>query len=171
MKQLVSTLLVFFVLLSLAPALSAADQYVGVSKCAMCHKKRHESHVNKYMAGKHYHSFKTLKGDEQKKADCLSCHTTGYGKGGYEVKDDAFWNPAADDKAGARAVKQMADLQRVSCEMCHVDLVNKDNYKSHSKKDGYQALAPTAETCKSCHNEKSPTHKPINFTEEIKKLK
>ncbi len=171
MKYLMSMLLVTFLLLGLAPELSAADDYNGVSKCMMCHKKKHESHTSKYMAGRHYLAFESLKADEQKKAECVVCHTTGFGKGGYELKDEAFWNPAADDKAGKRAVKLMTDHQRVGCESCHVDLLNKDNYKSHSKKDGYKVAAPTPETCKTCHNEKSPTHKPINFTEEIKKLK
>ncbi|MCK5519839.1 MAG: hypothetical protein KAI81_01890 [Candidatus Marinimicrobia bacterium] len=172
MKRLLTLILVMGFGLS-TTTLFAGDYYMGAKKCGMCHKKKHEVH-NKAMTA-HPHmttAFGKLNAEEQKNPECVVCHTTGFAKGGYEIKDEAFWTPAEDDSKGKKAVKRMKNLQMVGCESCHTDMTDKDNYMKHKKKDsGYVAYKPDENNCKTCHNPKSPTFKKINFAEEIKKLK
>ena len=166
MKRVFASIVTFAFLLS-AASLLAAD-YQGADKCSMCHKRKHAEHYT--AMSEHAHmttAWGKLSADEQKKAECVVCHTTGFGDGGYEIKDAAFW---ANDKD--KEVKRMAGLQMVGCEACHSDLAVKANYNGHkSKEPSYTPVKPTAETCKKCHNEKSPTFKPLNFAEEMKKFK
>ena len=177
MKKSISVLLTAIFLFAAGGLIAGDISYQGSKKCIMCHKKKNAEHVTAMKAHKHFYAFDVLKADEKTKAECVVCHTTGFGNGGYEIKDAAFWSPAADDKAGIKAQKKMADLQYVGCESCHTDLTNSANFKAHKKKNketgeyGYKPVHNTAETCKACHNEKSPTFKPLNFEEEIKKLK
>ncbi len=177
-----------FMLIGLTFCLFAQDfDYVGVSKCKMCHKKEEKgAQFKKWEASPHAGAFETLKSEKsaqiaKKKgiegkaweaAECLKCHSTGFGVGGYEVKDEKFWNPDAEDKAGAKAVKRMNALQAVGCEACHGP---GSKYKSkktmlgiyNEELNGIEfGLSPiTEKTCAGCHNEDSPTHKPFNFEE------
>lgn len=172
MRKFIIGLLAGALLLAFAGVGAAADaEYQGVKKCSMCHKTKNKSHVDKYMASKHFKAFESLKAADQQKADCVACHTTGFGKGGYEIKDAKFWSPADDDAAGKKAMAAMAELQKVGCESCHSDLTNPENFKNHKKDAAYKPVLPTADNCKVCHNEKSPAFKAINFVEEIAKMK
>jgi hypothetical protein len=164
----------------------------GNAKCKMCHKKVEAGEqYAKWAAGSHAGAFETLKsekssqiakekgieGDAWKAPECLKCHVTGFGDGGYEVKCDGFWNPAAEDKAGAKAVKRMNGLQSVGCEACHGA---GSKYKSSKTMKAIYAgeidgttvgLTKIDEkTCMVCHNEESPTYKPFNFKEKIKEV-
>ena len=187
MKKIIITIL------TLTAFIFAQDfKYVGNSKCKMCHNKVAKGEqYSKWVAGPHANTFETLKseestqiakdkgieGDAWKAPECLKCHTTGFGTGGYEVKCDAFWNPAADDKAGAKAVKRMKGLQDVGCEACHGA---GSKYKSSKTMKAIYAgeidgstvgLTKIDEsTCTVCHNEESPTYKPFNFEERIKEV-
>ncbi len=117
---------------------------------------------------------KGIKVEAWKAPECLKCHTTGFGKGGYEVKGDTFWNPTADDKDGAKAVKRMEGLQAVGCEACHGA---GSEFKSSKVKKAILAGEITAAsvgllkvnkaTCTACHNENSPTHKPFKYDEKV----
>jgi hypothetical protein len=173
-------------ILALTAFVIAQDfDYVGSSKCKMCHNKVEKgAQYTKWLEGPHSGAFETLKSDESaaiaaekgiesnawEAPECLKCHTTGFGDGGYEVKCEAFWNPAADDKDGAKAVKLMADLQNVGCESCHGA---GSGYKSTKAKKAIAAGEITAEsvgllevneaTCVACHNEESPTYKPFDY--------
>ncbi len=163
-------------------------EYVGTKKCGSCHKKEEQgAQLGKWESGSHAGAFETLKSEEAIKiaqekglemdpweaAECLKCHTTGYGAGGYEVKDEAFWNPAADDRKGKKAVKLMSALQAVGCESCHGP---GSEYKSKKKMKAIYAgevdgatlgLMPiTEETCVGCHNEESPTFKAFDFAKQ-----
>lgn len=174
--------------LTLTAFIFAQDfEYVGSAKCKMCHKKVEDGNqYGKWEAGPHAKAFETLKsersaqiaaekgieGDAWKAPECLKCHVTGFGAGGYEVKCKDFWNPAAEDKAGAKAVKRMKGLQAVGCESCHGA---GSKYKSKKVKLAIVAgeieaasvglLEVDEATCITCHNEESPTHKPFNFEE------
>lgn len=143
----------------LAPWASAAPEYVGSSKCKICHKAEYEA----WLKEKHSKAMDSLKPEEQKKADCLACHTTGYGK------------PA----------KPGADLADVGCEACHGPASEyKDVKIMHKKKfevdrQGQLKLgmaaglipSPGQAVCVSCHNAKSPTFKGFNFKEAVQKVK
>jgi hypothetical protein len=184
---------VIITVLTLAAFIFAQDfEYVGNAKCKMCHKKVEAGEqYAKWAAGSHAGAFETLKsekssqiakekgieGDAWKAPECLKCHVTGFGDGGYEVKCDGFWNPAAEDKAGAKAVKRMNGLQSVGCEACHGA---GSKYKSSKTMKAIYAgeidgttvgLTKIDEkTCMVCHNEESPTYKPFNFKEKIKEV-
>ena len=116
---------------------AAKHQFVGETKCKMCHKEQYES----WMTTKHAKAWASLKPEEQKKADCVGCHTTG--------------KTAADSM-----------LVNVACEACHGP---GGDYKATNKmKDPKLAaeagLLPITEaTCTRCHNKKSPTFKAFDF--------
>jgi hypothetical protein len=88
-------------------------------------------------------------------AECLSCHTTGYGQPG-----------------GFVSVAETPKLVGVQCEVCHgpgagylkpelMSLKNK-NYK-RSEVVAAGMIIPSEELCASCHNEKSPFYKPFDY--------
>ena len=144
-------------------AATPGHAYIGVKKCMMCHKGEAKGMVHeKWLATKHANAFKTLvdkKDGSEKKAECLACHTTGFDKAGYVV-------------GAATAV----EFEGIQCEACHGP--GADYKLTHSKdlaaaaKAGFVAI-PTQETCKTCHNDKSPTFKkdhPFNFEEMHKKI-
>lgn len=133
--------------------------YIGVSKCKMCHKGAAKGEVfEKWQKSLHAKALDTLKAKkEDKNPKCLECHVTGYGApSGYKIGD-----PNA------------ANLEGVQCEVCHGP---GSGYKSMSiMKDKKQAIAnglivPTEAMCKKCHNPKSPTFKGFNYTEALKKI-
>lgn len=181
-------LLIFMI--SLTFCLFAQDfEYVGNMKCKMCHKKVEVGEqYAKWEASSHAKAFETLKseksaqiaaekgieGEAWKAPECLKCHVTGFGVDGYEVKCDDFWNPAEDDKAGAKAVKRMKGLEAVGCEACHGP---GSKYKSKKVKLAIVAgeieassvglLKVNKETCIACHNDESPTYKPFNYEEKV----
>ncbi len=184
-------LLIFMI--SLTFCLFAQDfEYIGNAKCKMCHKKEEKgAQYSKWEATSHAGAFETLKSekatqiakekgiasDAWKAPECLKCHTTGFGAGGYEVKDEAFWSPVADDKVGAKAVKRMTGLQSVGCEACHGP---GSKYKSKKVKQAIIAgekeassvglLEVNEETCMTCHNEDSPTYKSFNYEERAAEI-
>ncbi len=166
--------------------------YVGTSKCGMCHKSdKKGAQLKVWEAGSHAGAFETLKSDESTKiaeklglkvpayeaGECLVCHTTGYGAGGYEVKDAAFWEEKTEKGKPTKAAKRMSGLQSVSCEACHGA---GDKYKSSKvMKEIYAGtldgktvglIVPDEAVCKTCHNEKSPTFKSFVFAEKVKEI-
>lgn len=173
-------------ILALTAFVIAQDfDYVGSAKCKMCHNKAEKgAQYTKWLEGPHSGAFETLKSDESaaiaaekgiegnawEAPECLKCHVTGFDDGGYEVKCEAFWNPAGDDKDGAKEVKRMEALKGVGCESCHGA---GSAYKSSKAKKAIAAGEITAEsvglleineaTCVACHNEESPTYKPFDY--------
>jgi len=120
---------------------------------------------------------KGLKSSPDKAPECLECHTVVFGAGGYEVMDEKFWSPADDDRAGKKAAKRMENLKNVGCENCHGP---GSAYKKKkimeaidagtASRDEYGLLKPNEESCKRCHNERSPSYKPFNFEERIAEI-
>lgn len=82
--------------------LTATADYVGSQACQSCHAKEYET----WSQQPHAHSVATLekKGDAGK-GECLTCHTTGYGR------------PTGFPKDGK--VAEHANLANVGCESCH----------------------------------------------------
>lgn len=153
MKRCLLVLLGIVVLFSM----TFAAEYIGSAKCKMCHKGEKKGNVaEKWDASLHSKAFEGLKkGGNEKKAECLTCHVTGFGKG-YKVGD-----------ANAAA------FEGVGCESCHGP---GSEYKAMSvMKDKKAAAAkglitPTEATCLTCHNKKSPTFKGFNFADAVKKI-
>ncbi len=180
------------ILITAGFAKSSAPEYIGSNKCKSCHKK--EKSGAQYLVwqeSKHANAFDVLLTDEASKIakekglknlpheapECLECHTVGFGKGGYEVKDEAFWNPADDDTQGKKAVKRMKNLKHVGCEVCHgpgSEYKKKKTMKAifEGTKNGtdFGLTTVTEETCKQCHNERSPSFKEFNYEERKKEI-
>ena len=114
-----------------------AFKYVGEKSCKTCHKVEYDS----WLTLKHANAWAALKPEEQKKPECVSCHSTG--------------KTAADSL-----------IVNVSCEACHGP---GSEYKSMKiMKDPKLAatagvLPVTEATCLQCHNKNSPTFKAFDF--------
>jgi len=167
-------------------------EYVGSNGCKACHSSSKKGAQYKVWAnGVHAKAFETLKTDESKKIakekklkvaaheapECLVCHTTGFGKGGYQVMDKKFWNPADDDRTGKKAVRRMNGLQTVGCEACHGPgsvYKKKSNmetiFNGTLKPESVGLWNPSEEVCKHCHNKQSPIFKSFSFDKQIKKI-
>jgi peroxiredoxin/nitrate/TMAO reductase-like tetraheme cytochrome c subunit len=77
-------------------------QHVGSDTCRDCHESEYET----WAAGPHAAAVATLsKAGKSANADCLACHTTGFGRPGGFPRDGV--------------VKSHTDLARVGCESCH----------------------------------------------------
>ncbi|MGB5105752.1 MAG: multiheme c-type cytochrome [Candidatus Zixiibacteriota bacterium] len=124
---------------------AAKFNYVGDAKCKMCHKAEHTS----WMTTVHAKAWEALKPEEQKKEECVGCHSTG------------------------KTVEGTL-LTGVGCESCHGP---GSEYKAQKvMKDKTLALAagltePKKEVCIKCHNEKSPTFKGFEFDKAVKDAK
>ncbi len=185
------TVLLLSVLLA-GYAVASDFEYVGSKKCKSCHKSEKKgAQYPKWEESKHGNAFETLKSEQaleiakskglktapHEAPECLKCHTVGYGEGGYEVKDEAFWNPADDDKEGKKAAKRMEGLKNVGCESCHgpgseykKKKVMKAIYEGTEKAEDHGLVIPDEKTCLSCHNEESPTYKEFNYKERLEKI-
>ena len=150
--------LVLFLLFGLGTSFAVEAKYVGVKKCKTCHKKQHKI----WATASHAKALSVLSADEQKNPECLQCHTTGYGQ------------PAATG----------AILENVQCEACHgpgslyksAKIMSKSKFKkdpeaAHAKAVEAGLIIPTEETCKTCHNEKSPSFKGFDFKASLEKIK
>jgi hypothetical protein len=145
-----------------AAAIGAGDhEYVGSKKCRMCHLKEFKSWEESKMAASFDHlkpgenaAEKEAAGlDPQKDytadAECLPCHTTGYGKAG-----------------GFVDIASTPDLAGVGCEACHgpggtylqdgyMTLKNKEYSKSELVAVGLVDTVQASQ-CTGCHNSDSP---------------
>ncbi len=151
----------------------SAYTYVGSKKCKICHIKEYKSWEKSEM-GQAFETLKPGNAAETKKkfnidlskdyttdANCLKCHTTGFGlPGGYAIPDP-------DDK---KAVRKAKTLEGVGCESCHgpgsacMD-VFKDLFRSKRKYNVEELYAVGLtkigeSTCTTCHNAESPTINP-----------
>jgi len=117
-------------------------KYVGEKKCKMCHKEQFAT----WSETLHGKAWASLKAEEQKKAECIGCHSTGMNE------SDSL-------------------LVNVGCEVCHGP---GSEYKSKKtmqdpKLAAAAGLMPITEaTCIRCHNKTSPTYKEFKFAEALK---
>ncbi len=147
-----------------------AHQYVGVKKCAMCHKAASRGNqYGQWLETRHAKAYETLASEKalavakergletppQENAQCLKCHVTGYGE-----PPEAF----------ATSFKKE---DGIGCESCHGP---GSHYKSMKiMKDRETAVAagliiPDKETCLRCHNEESPFYKEFKYDEFYAKI-
>ncbi len=158
-----AVLLVFF----LSTSAFVQGQYIGSVRCRACHFPEAKSWQQTKMAG----VFELLKpgvAAESKKAkkldpnkdythdaQCLGCHTTGYGKPG-----------------GFESIEKTPGMAGVQCEACHgaggnytkpnlMSIQNKEFKRAEVVKAGL--VLPDANTCQTCHNPKSPFYKSFDF--------
>jgi hypothetical protein len=139
--RLILWVFIFVVMAITKTGWTQEPDYVGAAKCKMCHAKQHKV----WTESKHAKALEVLKPQEQKDPQCLSCHVTGY--------------------QALRGVK--SELAGVQCESCHGP--GSVYIKIHAKKDKEGAkkagmiARPDPESCKTCHNEKSPTFKGFDY--------
>jgi hypothetical protein len=144
-------------------------QYVGVSKCAMCHKaKARGNQVAAWENARHSKAYETLGTDKakeiakkmeiddpQKSPKCLKCHVTAYGV------DKELLGPKYTMEEG------------VGCESCHGpggDYMKLSIMKDREKSVAAGLVVPTEELCVSCHNEESPTYVKFVYKEKVAKI-
>lgn len=115
--------------------------YIGVKKCKMCHMKQFKA----WQKMKHAKNFEALVGDEKKDPECLKCHTTGFGDGGYDMN---------------KSDEENKKFENVQCESCHGP--GSKHFKS-PKNEKKETIIKKSASCADCHN----LHK--SFGEEAKK--
>jgi len=147
----------------------AAHKYVGVAKCAMCHKsKARGDQYGKWKESKHSQAYAALAtdaakelakkagvDDPQKSGKCLKCHVTAYGV------DKSLLGPKYSEQDG------------VTCEACHgpgSDYIKMSVMKDKDKAVAAGLVIPTEKTCVKCHNEESPSYKKFDFKEFFAKI-
>jgi len=147
---------------------TAQRQYVGNSKCKICHNKPSEGEQwTKWKDSKHSHAYELLSSDEalqvakkiglktkpNETPRCLGCHVTGYN---------------TETKSAPADIKLEDGVQ---CESCHGPASEhlKDGKKLMMMKDrsGFDVYAhilkPDEKTCRTCHNDKNPTYDPKRY--------
>lgn len=159
--------------------------YLGDKACQKCHFQEHKSWKKTGL----YKAMETLKPtdeaankalfDKKKAANldpakdystdakCVKCHTTGYGVGGYPAKVETD-----DEKKAAET------FGRVGCESCHgpgslyvkfkTDELGKNKDAKFTKEQltPLGLVVPDEKTCKTCHNDESPTKAEFKYDEE-----
>ena len=152
----------------------ATHQYIGASKCKMCHNSdKSGKQFDKWKDSKHSKAFDVLATpaaleagkksgvtEPQKDPKCLKCHVTGYGAPATQLGEKY------DAKEG------------VTCEACHGaggDYWKKETMEKCRKKeiDGTTVglvAKPTEDACKKCHNPESPSYKEFKFDEYHSKI-
>jgi hypothetical protein len=108
----------------------SGERFIGAETCKRCHQQQYD----KWASSPHGHALASLDKPVEGKprsADCLKCHTTGYGGGGYD--------PA---QAGVTAASATPDLANVQCETCH----GKGSEHTRTGKIQVSELV-----CRSCH--------------------
>ncbi len=180
-KTLLGFLSIMFVMafLSVPIANAGGATYVGAKKCKACHMKQYKAWKKTKMSTSFENLKPGVKADEKKKAgldpdkdyttdaDCLKCHTTGYGKPG-----------------GFKSVAETPKLANVQCEACHgpgskyrkIMKKNKKFKLDEVKAVGYvfPSDAKAEKECLVCHGGDSPFSEKIdpkykfNFKERLK---
>ncbi len=146
------------------PQERAGGKYVGAKKCKACHLKQFKSWSKTNM----YTSFESLKPGQKAEAktkagfdpdkdytndaECLRCHTTGYGKGGFV------------------SIETTPKLAGVQCEGCHgpgseystIMRKNKQFKLEDVKKAGLIIPSENEEGCMECHGGDSPFNETLD---------
>jgi mono/diheme cytochrome c family protein len=167
MKKIMSLLLpmtIFAIILIMTGTVNGAE-YVGVKKCKACHIKQFKSWKETSMATSFENLKPGAKGDAKKKAgldpdkdyttdaNCLRCHTTGYGKPG-----------------GFKNLEETPKLINVQCESCHGP---GGDFSKVMKKDKKFKLADVVSAglilpnekinnCMECHGSDSPFNEKVD---------
>lgn len=127
------------VMLSASEARAEAD-YIGATKCKMCHKPIYAS----WSELKHAKAFEVLPEADRANEVCLGCHATGKSADLPGVQCEACHGPGGEYKS----MKIMKDPEA-------------------AKAAGL--ITPTEETCKGCHAGEAPHELPAFVYEEARK--
>ena len=166
MRNIMFALALCAVTLLVFGSASAEYKFVGVKKCAMCHKPNVYPVWEKSAHAKAFETLKSkeaeefakkkgVKGPASEAPECLKCHVTGGGSAVGAVKEEG-----------------------VTCEACHgaaekyLMLHNKKDEasKTAAKAAGFVKDAKEGKACEVCHNAGSPTFKGFKFKEMWAKI-
>jgi len=145
-------------------------KYIGVKKCAMCHKSEKKGNqYGQWFSTKHAKAYETLGTEEAKKTaegagvtgnpqeagECLKCHITAYGV------DAGLLGSKFNKEDG------------VQCESCHG--AGSDYKKMSTMKDREKSIAaglviPNEKVCVKCHNSDSPNFEGFSYDEYYEKI-
>ena len=106
----------------------AAATYLGEAKCKMCHSKQHAT----WKKMKHSEAINSLSAEEQKKAECVKCHVTGYGEAG-----------------GFESMEKTPAMANVQCEACHGP---GSNHMKAPMADKKKTINGKGRDCRDCHS-------------------
>lgn len=116
------------------PLLVFAQGFVGSKACQECHETEYNNFVKFSKKAKSYEHIAKMfpKLKEEEKKECFSCHTTGYGKGGFV------------------SIEKTPQFSDVGCETCH------GPGQEHIEAGGDPELIKgkgslSIENCTSCH--------------------
>ncbi|MCL5103074.1 MAG: cytochrome c family protein [Armatimonadetes bacterium] len=124
MRSGLFVLLLILVIASGVTVVAQDKKYGGVDNCKMCHPDPYAD----WSKTAHAKSFDLLVNvGQEKNAECLPCHSTGYGKGGF-----------VDDAA-------TPGLKGTTCEACHGPGADHMGDKTKIQR------VPPATTCSACH--------------------
>jgi hypothetical protein len=102
------------------------EKYLGQEICERCHTGL----IDRLSPGRHYRAYETLlQRGEEGNAECLSCHTTGFGR-------YSGFDPEREEKTGK-------NLRGVQCEECH------GPGTTHSREGAY--IETARNSCRRCH--------------------
>ncbi|MBN1307008.1 MAG: hypothetical protein JXA18_03765 [Chitinispirillaceae bacterium] len=167
MKRAIAVLIIVGWVLSV---FAAEPRYIGAAKCAkMCHKgEKKGSQYEIWRKSKHAGAFTTLgtdsskavaktvnvTGDPQKAPECLRCHVTAFG-----VKKELIDSTCTYSDG-------------VGCEACHgpgSEYRKLNVMKKHDMAVSAGLWEQKEAVCTRCHNKESPTYKPFDYSEAVKK--
>ncbi len=138
-------------------------KYVGVKKCAMCHKSEAKGNQHgKWLSSAHAKAYERLAspealesakkrgitGNPQEAPQCVKCHVTGYGE------DTGLFT------------ESFVKTDGVQCETCHgagSDYLALSTMKDKAKAIAQGLIIPTKELCVKCHNPESPNYKEFDY--------
>lgn len=125
MKNWLSMLLILGLAISAVMVVAQDNgKYGGTDNCKMCHPDT----FDEWSKTSHAKSYDLLvAAGQEKNAECLPCHTTGYGKGGFV---DEATTPG---------------LKGTTCEACHGPGAEHMGDKTKIKRE------PSAKVCAACH--------------------
>jgi len=164
LKKTLGAVTAFLLVVIFAHAGYSAE-YIGAKKCKACHMKQYKAWQKTTMANSFENLKPGVKAEEKKKAkldpekdytadaDCLKCHTTGYGKEG-----------------GFVSLEKTPKLINVQCESCHGPggdfrkIMKKDKkFKlSEAKAAGLILPDEANNNCMECHGSDSPFNEKVD---------
>ena len=123
--------------------------FVGAGKCKVCHLEIFLS----WKKTPHARALSTLKPKGAEDPNCLRCHTTGFGDGGYGAEGNVI------------------DLADVQCEACHGagSLYSRSSVMRKPELSRELGLATIdSAACATCHNEQSPSFKGFAYKKGLR---
>ncbi len=164
-----------FLIVGFSTNVVSQNKFVGVQKCAMCHKaEKYGNQIKKWESDPHSKAFNTL---QTAKADKIA-KEKGYKTKAAETPECLDCHVPQHNLSANLLTKDFNFSDGVQCESCHgagSEYKAMPIMKDHAKavKNGlidYKNEKDIEKMCVSCHNPKSPAYKPFNFKEMWTKI-